>query len=156
MSDSHVDFAFPTFRQVEFVLQPPSGFFDVFESRFEFPLGVIAFVQDRIVVHSFSEFVVFLEGFGDLPILEDSDGKAVDVANGPMTVGLEDDIRIIALGERFERFCDEGGVALIEQASLDDGCRSQPIGRRLRVLRHETRRSICNRHTNRILTHLLA
>ena len=41
------------------------------------------------------------EGFRDLPVLEDPNGKAIDVADRPMTVALENDVRIIALGERF-------------------------------------------------------
>ena len=35
-----------------------------------------------------------------------------------MTVALEDDIRIIALGKGFECFCDERCVRLVEQATV--------------------------------------
>jgi hypothetical protein len=60
--------------------------------------------------------VVRPKDFSNFAVPEDSDRKAIDMADRPMVVALENDFGIISLGERFEGLCDVGRVALIEQS----------------------------------------
>lgn len=65
-----VDLGLPVFREIEFTLQSPCRFTDVLERGVEFPLAVIALVQNWVFGNLYGNLVVGAECFVIRPRLK--------------------------------------------------------------------------------------
>ena len=62
--------------------------------------------------------MVDLECFGNLSILENTDGIAVDPTDSPVSVMFADHVGIVGVREWLQCFLDDGSVALIEKTAV--------------------------------------